>query len=109
MSKTITVNRAHYHRYKTRKEAMIITTPNKEIVRRIASLYGATFCFMLVVKGSKFIEVHSDINSNKINLCEVELKDWAGMNFKVFNENSEKEKIDKIKKEGVKILPIEAV
>lgn len=84
---------------------MINTTPNKEIVRRITMLHGATFCYMLVSKGSSHVEIHANVVTNKISSCETELKEWSGMNFKVYNDYSE-EKM-RLKNKGIKILPIE--
>ena len=85
---------------------MVDTTPNKEIIRRITMLHGATYCYILVKTGLNHIEVHTNISTEKITSCEAELRDWAGMYFKVFNNLSDTENIDKIKKNGEKILPI---
>ena len=60
---------------------------------------------MLINKESSHVEIHANIVTNKISHCETELKEWAGMNFRVYNEYSEEE--IRLKNKGIKILPID--
>lgn len=85
---------------------MASTTPNKEIIRRICHLHGASRCHLLVDTGDDFAEVLTNISTDKIPSCITELEQWAGMKFRVFNFKEENNKTFKILSEGEAILPI---
>lgn len=85
---------------------MAHTTPNKEVVRRICLLHGATDCYLFVETGNQFVQVLTNIDSDKITTCLSELESWCGMKFELFNMDSEKETIHIIEQKGEKILPI---
>jgi len=85
---------------------MTHTIPNKESVRRICMLHGATDCYLLVDTDNEFVQVLSNIDDDKKAECLNDLVAWCGMKFQIFNMNSKKVKIHTIKKQGEKILPI---
>ncbi len=85
---------------------MVSTTPNKEIVRRICHLHGATKCILLVDTGDVFVEILTNISTDEIPSCTNELEQWAGMKFRVYNFSENKNKISKVVSKGEPILPI---
>ena len=85
---------------------MVSTTPNKEIVRRICHLHGATKCHLFIETGDEFVEILTNISTDKIPSCITELEQWAGMKFRVFNFKENNNKISKILLKGEAILPI---
>lgn len=85
---------------------MVSTTPNKEIVRRICHLHGATKCILLVDTGDVFVEILTNISTDKISSCTNELEQWAGMKFRVYNFSKNKNTISKVLSKGESILPI---
>jgi hypothetical protein len=82
------------------------TTPNKEIVRRICHLHGATKCILLVDTGDVFVEIMTNISTDKIASCTTELEQWAGMKFRVYNFSEDNNMTSKIVSQGESILPI---
>ena len=82
------------------------TTPNKEIIRRICHLNGATKCHLFVATGDEFAEVLTDIPTDKIASCITELEQWAGIKFRLFNFKNNKDDISNILSKGEIILPI---
>ncbi len=42
-------------------------TPNKETIRRICILNGATCCYISYARGNNFIEILTDIKEEKLN------------------------------------------
>jgi hypothetical protein len=85
---------------------MASTTPNKEIVRRICHLHGATKCYILVEADNEYIEVLTNISTDKMKSCKFELEQWAGMKFNVYNFFLKDSKETKILSLGEIILPI---
>ena len=85
---------------------MVSTTPNKEIIRRICHLHGATECHLLVDTENDYVEVLTNITTNKIPSCIIELEQWAGMKFHVYNFELDEDKTSKILSKGEAILPI---
>jgi len=68
-----------------------LTTPNKEIIRRICHLNGATKCYLYIDTGDEYAEILTNISSEKIGDCISELEQWAGIKFRVFNyKNNQK-------------------
>ena len=88
---------------------MANTTPNKETIRRICLLHGGTECHILVDTGDDYVDVLSNIENHKIEHCLLELKDWCGMKFQLFNNNSNIDEINRIRNKGVQILPINTI
>jgi len=82
------------------------TTPNKEIVRRICRLYGATECYLFVKTDDETIEVLTNIPDKAIEDCLSELESWAGMRFRVTNFSKQKKEIALIQLKSEQILPI---
>lgn len=85
---------------------MASTTPNKEIVRRICHLHGATECYLLVETEDEAVEVLTNIADGEINDCISELESWAGMKFRVSNFSKNKKDIGLIQSKSEQILPI---
>ena len=100
---------------------MANTTPNKETVRRICLLSGASYCYLLVETGDDYVDVFTDIEQLEMDNCINELESWCGMKFRVYaasedngnnfgdnngDNNGEKNKIAEIRTLGEKILPI---
>ena len=88
------------------KKLVPSTTPNKEIVRRICHLHGATKCYLFIDTTDDFVEVLTNISTDKIPSCITELEQWAGMKFRVFNFNEDNNIASKIMLKGEAILPI---
>ena len=84
----------------------MITTPNKEIVRRICILHGATYCYMLVKPENGIVRILVDSNFEDISGIADELLAWCGIRFEVITEISDSLKSNEIIKRGEKILPI---
>jgi len=82
------------------------TTPNKEVVRRICHLHGATKCYLFVETNDKFVEVLTNITSESVESCQNELKSWAGMKFRLFTFNESKNMTDAFIAKSDQILPI---
>ncbi len=80
-------------------------TPNKEIIRRICILNGGLTCYISHAKGEDFIEVLTDVNEDKLALFATELKEWSGVNYKIYNLNKTAE-TSLLKRINKKILPI---
>ncbi len=85
---------------------MASTTPNKEIVRRICHLQGATECYLFVDTGDEAVEVLTNIADGAIENCLNELESWAGMKFRVSNFSKNKKEISLIQSKSEQILPI---
>lgn len=85
---------------------MLSTIPNKEIVRRICHLHGATESYLLIKKDSTRVFVLTNITDDTIASCQSELESWAGMKFNVINFNQEKDSINEFISKSEKILPI---
>ena len=85
---------------------MTSTAPNKEIVRRICHLAGATECYLHVKKKDNIVEVLTNITDEATTNCLTELESWAGMKFKLYNYSNNKIIINRIITYGEKILPI---
>jgi len=85
---------------------MASTTPNKEIVRRICLLSGASQCYLLVSPGDEYVDVLADIKTNEIKNCISELESWCGMKFRLYSLYDETEYLKELKKQAEKILPI---
>ena len=85
---------------------MVSTIPNKEIIRRVCHLHGATKCYLHIPKNSETIEILTNIPNKKILSCENELESWADMKFKVSNFDKNTEEINKFISYSEKILPI---
>jgi len=84
----------------------MITTPNKEIVRRICILHGATYCYMLVIPEKDVVRILVDSDFKDISGIVDELRAWCGIRFEVINYNTDELKSNDLKKRGEKILPI---
>ncbi len=82
------------------------TVPNKEIVRRVCHLAGATECYLLVETNDEAVEVLTNIADDAIISCLSELESWSGVKFRLFTYSNDKETIDKLITTGEKILPI---
>ena len=86
------------------------TTPNKEIVRRICHLHGATECHLLVDTGDLLVDVLTNITTDKISNCVIELEQWSGLKFRVYNFDKknklDNDKVSNILSRGEVILPI---
>jgi len=85
---------------------MASTTPNKEIVRRICHLHGATECYLFVETNDERVEVLTDIDDTQIESCLSELESWAGMHFRISNFSSDEEITDEFIAKSEQILPI---
>jgi len=85
---------------------MANTTPNKEIIRRISLLHGASFCYIYINTGDEYVEALANIKTGKMKNYKQELEMWSGMKFRVYNMNSKQEQVNKIETKGEKILPI---
>ncbi len=85
---------------------MTNTTPNKEAIRRVCKLNGASFCYLITSTKETKVAIYSDINEKDISFVESELKNWCGMPFKVLTPTSAKAAVDNIINNGVQILPI---
>ena len=86
---------------------MPTTTPNKESVRRVTKLNGATFCYILVEPHETNILMCTDIPKSKHVAVIQELKDWCGMPFEIYAADNNDDIKHRIIKDGEKILPIE--
>jgi len=82
------------------------TVPNKEIVRRVCHLAGATKCYLFVETNDEFVEVLTNITDDAIINCSTELESWSGMKFRVYTYSNDKIIIDRLVTNGEKILPI---
>ncbi len=83
---------------------MTLITPNREIIRRICILNGGSICYISYSTENNFIEVLTDIKTSNLSNFEKELKEWTGINYKVYStKNSTKETSEHIQE---KILPI---
>ncbi len=85
---------------------MASTTPNKEIVRRICHLHGATECYLFVDTCDEAVEVLTNIADGAIENGLNELESWAGMKFRVSNFSKNKKEISLIQSKSEQILPI---
>ncbi|MCF6189683.1 MAG: hypothetical protein L3J51_04320 [Cocleimonas sp.] len=85
---------------------MASTTPNKEIVRRICHLHGATECYLFVETDDEAVEVLTNITDEAMEDCLSELESWAGMKFRVSNFSKNKKEIGLIQSKSEQILPI---
>jgi len=85
---------------------VVSTTPNKEIVRRICHLHGATECYLFVDTDDETVGVLTNITDEAIENCLSELESWAGMKFRVSNFSKNKKEIDLIQSKSEQILPI---
>ena len=85
---------------------MYSTTPNKETIRRLCILNGATFCYLLIRSTEPFAHIFSDIDCKNIGNFSEELEAWCGMKILVCNEQFHDRTLTTIKKNGEKILPI---
>ncbi len=85
---------------------MASTTPNKEIVRRVCLLHDATECYLFVETGDEYVEILADIPNEKLSSCLSELESWAGMRFKLYNYQRDKEFTSLFKEKSIQILPI---
>jgi len=83
-----------------------LTTPNKEIIRRICRLNGASKCYLVVDTNDEYVEILTDIPSAKKDICITELEEWAGVKFRIFNFEDDKDLVSSIKSSGEIILPI---
>ena len=81
-------------------------TPNKEIIRRICILNGATCCYISHTEGNTFLEILTDIKEEKLNNFSKELKEWSGINYKVYSMDGKNAKERKLGHINNKILPI---
>jgi len=82
------------------------TTPNKETVRRISVLHKAKYCYLLVIPTDPLVYILSDIATSRLDQFARDLEEWSGMKFQVYNEKSAVDRVNNIKKNGEKILPI---
>ncbi len=85
---------------------MASTVPNKEIIRRVCHLAGATECYLLAETNDEAAEVLTNIPDHAIMSCLSELESWSGIKFRLFTYSSEKADIERIMGDGEKILPI---
>ncbi len=85
---------------------MASTVPNKEIIRRVCHLAGATECYLLVETDDEAVEVLTNITDDAIISCLSELESWSGMKFRLFTYSNDKDIIEKLITNGEKILPI---
>ena len=88
---------------------MAFTTPNKESIKRICILSGASLCYLRVNTGDEYAEVLTDIKEKELQNCLQSLKDWCGMKFRLYSvlDSSPENiiQINKIKIEGEKLYP----
>lgn len=88
---------------------MASTTPNKETIRRLCILSGASQCYLRVNTGDDYAEVLADIKEKELQNCLQSLKDWCGMKFRLYSmlDHSTENLIylDMIKTEGEKLYP----
>jgi hypothetical protein len=82
-------------------------TPNKEIIRRICILNGATCCYISHTKGDAFLEILTDIKEEKLNSFSKELSEWSGINYKVYSLDAQKNDEQTVDHINNKILPID--
>ena len=85
---------------------MASTVPNKEIVRRVCRLFGATDCYLRIQNNSDTIKILTNITDDNLLVCETELESWAGMVFKVSNFNINTTELNEFISCSEKILPI---
>lgn len=85
---------------------MASTIPNKEIVRRICRLYGATKCYLRNPNNNVAIQILTNISNEKLSSCAKELESWAGMKFQVSNFDINNKEIEYIIRNSEEILPI---
>ncbi len=85
---------------------MASTVPNKEIVRRVCHLAGATECYLYVKKKDEVVDVLTNITDEEAINCLTELESWSGMKFRLYTYSSDKIIIDSLITYGEKILPI---
>jgi len=69
---------------------MTSTVPNKEIVRRVCHLAGATECYLSVKTNDETIGVLTNITDDAITNCLMELESWTGIKFRLHNYSSDK-------------------
>lgn len=60
------------------------TIPNKEIIRRISRLFGASKCYLLSGKEYTEAMILVDIKEENIEKITLELREWCGMDIKVY-------------------------
>jgi hypothetical protein len=82
------------------------TTPNKEIVRRICHLHGATECYLFVKTNDDAVDVLANIPDEAIESCSEELESWAGMKFRLSNFSMNEKELNQVISKSEKILPI---
>ena len=82
-------------------------TPNKEVIRRICLLNGATTCYIAKTKGKQSIEVLVDIKEVNLTHFSKELSEWSGIMYQVYSLNTYKNNDHTVRHIKEKILPIE--
>ena len=80
-------------------------TPNREIIRRICILNGGSTCYISYSTENNFIEILADIKISNLSHFEKELKEWTGINYKVYSTENNTGATSKHIQE--KILPID--
>lgn len=84
---------------------MTALNPNKETIRRICSIFKCNSCWLLNEK-DKGLSLLVELDDKDLIQFKVEQESWSGLIFNVFNQNSPTLVINKIKKEGLILMPV---
>jgi len=87
---------------------MHTTNPNKEIIRRICTLFHIRKCWMLnqTHTNTEPVKLLVELEIEKKAAFQQELKDWSGMDFTIYTLQSEPNLINAIKTNGIILLPL---
>lgn len=83
------------------------TIPNKESVRRVCLLSGASECYISVSTEDEYIDVLANVERKEMKHCLQELENWCGMKFRLHTLYEDTPASFQIKSQGEKILPID--
>lgn len=83
-------------------------SPNKEIIRRICTLFHIRKCWMLnqTHASTESVKLLVELEIEKQGAFQQELKYWSGMDFAVYTLQSEPELVSTIKTHGYVLLPL---
>ena len=83
------------------------TTPNKEIIRRICTLFHIKECWMSTPSQGDNTQLLVSLDDEKIKSFNNELKDWSGIDFDIYTLSSKSSFTDNMKLNGIVLLPLE--
>ena len=83
-------------------------SPNKEIIRRICTLFHVHKCWMLnqTHLNTESVKLLVELEVEKQDAFQQELKDWSGMDFAIYTLQSNPKIINTIKTKGNVLLPL---